>query len=418
MTRSTIRLTGGRLALPDGPRTGDLVLRDGRIDAIRTDAVDELPVRSADADDSSAVTVDVSGLLVAPGFVDLQVNGGHGIDLTSELGERPDRLWELAARLPAQGVTAFVPTIVSSSSEAVAAALTALARRPADHVGATALGVHAEGPMLAPAKRGTHAPEALRPPDPSLIEGWSRDAGLVLVTVAPELPGACGIIAELVRRDVVVALGHTDATFEEATAGLEAGARAGTHLGNAMSGFTARQPGAIGALLADPDAVVGLIVDGVHLHPGTVAALWRLLGPRRIALVTDAIAAAGTDGGEAVLGGRTVTIADGVVRDEDGALAGSTVTMDRALRELVAATGADPFAALRAATATPAGLLGERRRGVLAVGGHGDVVVLTSDLEVVATFVAGRLAAHPRPDRLPLPPELGGASSVGEEPGR
>ncbi|HSK21631.1 MAG TPA: amidohydrolase family protein, partial [Egicoccus sp.] len=189
-------------------------------------------------------------------------------------------------------------------------------------------------------------------------------------------------------------------------AGLHAGARAGTHFGNAMSGFGAREPGVMGALLAHASATVGLIVDGVHLHPGTVAAVWRALGPARIALITDAIAAAGTMSGDAWLGGRRVTVADGVVRDEEGRLAGSVVTMDRALRELVAATGTDPFKALQTATSTPADLLGDPSRGRLAAGARGDVVVLTPELEVVATFVAGRLAAHPRPDLLVLPPAI------------
>ncbi|HSK23729.1 MAG TPA: amidohydrolase family protein, partial [Egicoccus sp.] len=248
MTATALRFTGGRLALPDGPAVGDLVLRDGRVASVAA--------ASTSAADESVVGVE--GLLVAPGFVDMQVNGGHGIDLTSELGDHPERLRALARHLPAQGVTAFVPTIVSAPREAVTAALRALRAAPGDHLGAVPLGVHAEGPMLAPAKRGTHDPGQLRAPDPALIEGWSREAGVIMATLAPELPGALDLIAELVARGTVVSIGHSDATYEQARAGLDAGARAGTHLGNAMSGFSAREPGVIGALLADPTAVVGL----------------------------------------------------------------------------------------------------------------------------------------------------------------
>lgn len=389
MSTPPLLLVDGRLALPDGPSAGHLRLDDGRIAAVGGLGTTE-----------DTVVLDVAGLLVAPGLIDVQVNGAYGIDLTSELGEHPDRLWELARRLPEQGVTAFVPTVVSSPPQAVQAALAALQAAPADHLGAVPLGVHAEGPMLSPDKRGTHDPNRLRAPDPVLIEGWTRAAGLLMATIAPELTGALDVIAELVARDVVVSIGHSAATYEQARAGLDAGATAGTHLGNAMSGFSAREPGVIGALLADAEAVVGLIVDGVHLHPGTVAAVWRALGPDRIALVTDAIAAAGIGDGEAWLGGRRVTVVDGTVRDEEGRLAGSVVTLDRSLRELVAATGADVCTALQTATSTPAALLGDGTRGRLEVGARADLVVLTDDLEVVATFVGGRVAANPRPDLL------------------
>lgn len=392
MTGESLRIDGGTVITPEGPRDLQVLVADGRVAALRPrDEPDVAP------------SWDASGLIVAPGFIDLQVNGGHGIDLTADLDDHPERLWQLAEHLPGQGVTAFVPTVVSSPPGSIAAALLASRLRPTDHLGAEPLGVHAEGPMLAPAKRGTHDPLQLRDPDPSVVATWSRADGVAMATIAPELPGALEVIRTLVHRDVVVSLGHTEASYEQAIAALDAGARAGTHLFNAMSGWSAREPGVVGALLEDPRAIVGMIVDEVHLHPATVAAAWRLLGPERVALVTDAIAAAGLGDGAASLGGRRLTVQDGVVRDEDGALAGSVVTLDRALRNLVAATGVDPSTALRAVTSTPASLLGERERGRLAPGARADLVVLTQNLEVVATFVAGKLAAHPRPDLLPLP---------------
>lgn len=386
-----LRIVGGTVVTPTGVRRRDLVAHDGRITEL-VDAGAGPPLAG------SGTTIDASGLIVAPGFLDLQVNGGAGVDVTSELGDDPGRLWQLGRHLPAQGVTAFVPTVVSSSGAAVSAALTALATRPTGYLGAEVLGVHAEGPMLAPARRGTHDPAALRTPDLALTAGWSRAAGLVMVTIAPELPGVLEVVRSLVARGVVVSVGHTDASYEQTLAALDAGARAGTHLGNAMSGWTARAPGAAGALLTDPRPVVGLIVDGVHLHPATVTAAWRLLGADRMLLVSDAIAAAGTGDGAAVLGSREVTVADGVVRDADGALAGSVVTLDRALRTLVATTGADLVDALATVTSTPSRLLGDPSRGRLVPGAQADVTVLTPELEVVATVVAGRMAAVPRPD--------------------
>lgn len=393
MTRPELRIQGGTVATPEGPTRTDLEIQDGRV------------VDPGGRGPRSPVVIDATDLIVAPGFIDLQVNGGHGIDLTSELWGHPERLWQLAGYLPEQGVTAFLPTIVSSPPASVEGALSALRERPPDHLGAAPLGVHAEGPMLAPAKRGTHEADQLRPPADALVATWSRAAGLAMATMAPDLPGAIEVIRKLVTRDVIVSIGHTDASYEQAIAALDAGARAGTHLFNAMSGWTARDPGAAGALLTDPRATVGVIVDDVHLHRATVVAAWRLLGPARLALVTDAVAAAGTSVGGASLGGRSVTVADGAVRDADGALAGSVLSLDRALRTLVATVGADPFETLATVTSTPAALLGERDRGHLRPGARGDVVVLTPGLEVVATFVGGRLAALPRPDLLDVPSE-------------
>lgn len=397
MTSQQLCVRGGTVITPDGPRKADLRIAGDTIVGV------EPTGGGAAVEAEDVLDLDVTGLIVAPGFLDLQVNGGWGIDLTSELGSHPDRLWRLAEHLPAQGVTAFLPTVVSAPASAVSAALRAVRDRPSDHRGAEPLGIHAEGPLLAPAKRGTHDPRHLRAADPAVIDGWTRQVGIAVATVAPELPGALERIRELVAAGVVVSIGHTAASYEQTIAALDAGARAGTHLFNAMSGWSGRDPGAAGALLTDPRATVGLIVDGAHLHPATVDAAWRLLGPGRAVLVTDAIAAAGTDDGTAVLGARTVTIRDGAVRDEEGVLAGSVVTLDRALRELVAVTGADPFDALRTVTATPAALLGCHDRGRLATGARADLVLLTPGLEVAATLVGGQVAANPRPEVWSLP---------------
>ena len=236
--------------------------------------------------------LDLDGAVVVPGFVDLQINGGHGIDLAAE----PERLGELAALLPRYGVTAFCPTIVSSPPGIVERALAAWR----DWTGggeapghAVPLGLHLEGPMLSPRRRGAHAERHLRLPSPDVIDGWSPAAGVALVTLAPELPGALDVVATLVERGVVVAAGHTDASSAEMEAAVAAGVTMVTHLYNAMRPFDHRDPGPVGAALAGAVPVAGLIADGVHVDPVAVAAAWRALGPGWLALVTDAASGLG-----------------------------------------------------------------------------------------------------------------------------
>jgi N-acetylglucosamine-6-phosphate deacetylase len=377
-------ITGGAVVTPSGViDPGDvLVDRDGRISAVaRSGAID------APAD---AATLGATDCWVTAGFIDIQINGGHGIDLTTA----PDRADELARHLPQYGVTSFVPTIITCRDDQRAAALAWWAARNAS-TGAPAaapLGLHIEGPMLAEARRGAHPRELLRRPEPGLIDGWSRDAGVVLATLAPELPGALDVIATLTDRGIVVALGHTDCTAEEFAAGVGAGARYVTHLFNGMRPFGHRDPGPIGATLADDTVVAGLICDGIHVDPVAVRMAWRALGPDRVNLVTDAVAVLGTDPGASRLGSVDVTVDGGGVRTAAGVLAGSDLSLDQAVRNLVVFAGCTVPDAVRTVTATPARLLGLDQRGALCPGARGDVTVLGAELDVVATVVGGELA--------------------------
>jgi N-acetylglucosamine-6-phosphate deacetylase len=349
--------------------------------------------------------LDASGLLVAPGFVDLQCNGALGVDLTSE----PDRLGEVAAVLPRWGVTAWLPTVVTSTAAARRGALRAVAAHD-DPDAATPLGLHLEGPFLAPERRGAHDPDLIVPPSRELVdrEGWSRDGGVALVTLAPELPGAADLARTLVDRGVVVSAGHSSATAAQARAAIDAGVTWVTHLFNAMVGLHHREPGLAGVALADPRVRVGLIADGLHLDPTVVDLVARLLGDRLV-LVTDAVAALGLGAGALRLGSLDVEVSagDGGVRLPDGTRAGSTLSLDRAVRNLVAFAGVDLAAAVRAVTAAPAAVLGLDDRGVVAPGAVGDLVLLTPGGEVVATVVGGRVVhdvrtgttAGPRSDR-------------------
>lgn len=363
MSGGSLRVTGGSV---------DVTIADGHV------------APTATGDD----VLDARGLHVLPGLLDLQVNGAAGIDLTHE----PERLWEVAAALPRYGVTAFLPTIITSAPQARERALAVLAAGPpAGWSGAVPLGLHLEGPMIAPARKGAHPPRWLAEPAADLVAGWSWAAGVAMVTLAPELPGALDVVTALAERDVVVALGHTEATPEQMTAAADRGARAVTHLGNAMPALAGRLPGPVGAALADPRLTVGVIADGHHLHPTTVAAFAGALGPGRLLAVTDCTAALGMPDGPARLGDQPVVVREGTVRLDDGTLAGSAADLPACLRVLRAATGCSLAEAVASATTVPAALLGDPSRGTLAPGARGDLVLVDDDLTVVATVVGGRV---------------------------
>jgi N-acetylglucosamine-6-phosphate deacetylase len=246
--------------------------------------------------------------------------------------------------------------------------------------------------MLNPARAGAHRTAHLRDPSPEVVAGWSRAAGVALVTLAPELPGALAVIATLVERGVVVAAGHTDATAAELVAARDAGVTMTTHLFNAMRPFRYRDPGVIGAALAGVVPFAGLIVDGIHVHPVTVAAAWKALGPHGLVLVSDAVSALGLPAGPIRLGGATATSGPDGVRLADGTLAGSALSMDAAVRNLMAFTGCPLVEAVASASANPAAVLGDGSRGILAPGRRGDLVLVTGDGHVVATVIGGEVA--------------------------
>jgi N-acetylglucosamine-6-phosphate deacetylase len=308
------------------------------------------------------------------GLVDLQVNGAAGIDLTAE----PHRLWEVAAAIPAYGVVAFAPTVITSEPAARQQALDTLAAGPpAGWAGAEPLGLHLEGPMIAPSRKGAHPERWLRPPSLDLVDGWSPERGVVIATIAPELPGALAVIERLVARGVVVSLGHTAATTVEVAAAVEAGARYVTHLGNAMPPLLPREPGPVGAALGGilgGDLVAGLIVDGHHLDPLFVRTAWRALGPDRFLSVSDTTAALGLPDGRTRLGDQDVVVSAGTVRLADGTLAGSAASLLDCLRTLVAQTGCTVDQAVATATTTPLALLGLPQRE--------ETIDLTDELEL------------------------------------
>jgi N-acetylglucosamine-6-phosphate deacetylase len=343
---------------------GDVRVEDGRIAAV------------------GVVPAGATGL-AAPGFVDLQVNGFGGIDF---LAAEPPDYCAAGAALAATGVTAYLPTFISAPEDATTravAAAAAAAAEPGPHI----LGVHLEGPFLSARWPGAHDPRHLQAPDAALIERLAHAGPIALVTLAPELPGALELIRTLLGRGIIVSCGHSDADADLAHAAFDAGARAITHLHNAHRRCLHRDPGVGGVALVRADVTVQAIVDGVHLAPEIAYAAF-LTARDRFCLVSDAMAAAGLGEGRYRLGSREVQVEGMTARLPDGTLAGSVLTMDAAVRNLVA-IGTSEVEALLAATRAPSRLLARGDLGVLAPGAAADIVVLDDSLQVRATYVDG-----------------------------
>ncbi len=328
------------------------------------------------------------GCFVAPGFVDLQVNGSFGVDVASE----PGRVPELSRKLLATGTTSYLPTLISSPLTLYREALPILSNLAQEGIldGAEVLGVHLEGPFIDADKKGAHPVNHVVPADVNLLDELLDLGPVRMLTLAPELEGAAELAKMAVRRGVVVCAGHSNATFELSYAAFEGEVAGVTHLFNVMSPLHHRKPGLPGAVFAHPRVACGIIADGRHVHPEMVALAFRALGPDRLYLVTDAIAAADMGPGEYPLATRWVYLEEGVPKLEDGTLAGSVLTMNEALRNILAFTGCTIPEVVRMAAATPARLVGERgRKGRLASGYDADVAVLSPELSVEAVYRGG-----------------------------
>jgi N-acetylglucosamine-6-phosphate deacetylase len=326
--------------------------------------------------------------VVVPGFIDMHVHGGGGASFTDGSAD----IVRAAEFHLGHGTTTTLASVVTTAPAALISAVTALAEATRQGIIA---GIHLEGPWLSPAQCGAHDHTLLRAPDPAEIESVldAADGTIRMVTLAPELPGSDAAIRRFLDAGVVVAVGHTDATYDQTQRAVDLGATVGTHLFNAMPPLDHRAPGPALALLADPRVTVEIIADGVHVHPAVVHAVIRAVRPNRVAVVTDATAAAGCGDGAFQLGTLPIEVSSGVARVRGtSTIAGSTATMDRLFRT-VAGFGADDDAALTAAvqltSATPARALGLDNVGELRPGYDADLVVLDRDLQVSAVMLQG-----------------------------
>jgi len=329
--------------------------------------------------------------VVAPGMIDLHINGAGGGDAADGTVAALRKMAQAQAR---HGTTGFVPTLITGPDDLLVNASAGLAAAWSQPCGgARPLGIHLEGPFLSPARRGAHPAQYLQPPSQSLWDAVQHASGnrYVMLTLAPELPGALELIEHVRDQIPIRSVGHSDATYQEVRAALDSGANFATHVFNAMRELSHREPGIAGAVLSEPIAVE-LIADGVHVHPAMVRLVAAAKGPDLLILVTDAIAAADMPDGVYELGTLRVVVRDGICRGTEGQLAGSTLTMDVALRNLQRWTSWPLADCLRTVTSNPARMLGlQSTKGTLHPGADADVVLFSDTLEVQATVVAGEV---------------------------
>jgi N-acetylglucosamine-6-phosphate deacetylase len=375
-------LTGARVITPDA-RTApaDVRIENGRIAAVA-------PGLAADG----AETIDLSGHVIAPGFIDVHVHGGGGHPLITP---DPGEIEAYASWAVSQGVTSFLATVCAPTLDAALGCLAACANAREASNGATLLGVNLEGPFISPERRGALPPSWPATPDVETFRRLLDASGgrLRLMTIAPELQSSAEVIQEALSAGVRVSVGHTDATYEVAREAFAAGASHVTHAFNAMRPFHHREPGPLGAALEADGVTVEVIADGVHLHRATVRTLVGAFGADRIALITDGVTPAGLSEGTFRIGDVEARLKDGEMRLPDGTIAGSVATMADVVRNVVRWEIADLATAATMASTTPARALnlGEHK-GRIAPGYDADLVALTDDLSIAATWVAGRLA--------------------------
>jgi N-acetylglucosamine-6-phosphate deacetylase len=374
-----------------------LAFRNGRIlaDGDVLDAAvihcDGDRIAAVAAQDRGKAAFDLAGGWLLPGFVDLQVNGGGGVLFNADLSVAALRT--IAATHARHGTTTLLPTLITDTPEAMAAALDTVDAAIAAGVPGIA-GLHIEGPFINARRKGVHDPALIRPLAPELVELVCRPRrGVVMLTVAPEQVAA-GQLRQLAAAGVVLSAGHSDASFEQAAAGFAAGIGAVTHLYNAMSPLQHRAPGMVGAALTHDGVRCGVIADGVHVSAPALEVAWRCKGADRLMLVTDAMPSAGMADGSFRLGEREIVVRGGVCLDETGTLAGSSLDMASALRNMVAMTSADVPAASRMASLTPATCVGLSDRGRIAAGLRADLVALDAALHARHTWIGAQPAGR------------------------
>jgi N-acetylglucosamine-6-phosphate deacetylase len=362
-----------------------ILIRDGVIESVGPRSSLSLP--------AGAQEIIARDKIAAPGFIDVHIHGAGGHDVMEGTEEA---LNAISSMIGAHGTTSFVATTVTADPNAICKSSQDIAHYIAQQhsktrPGAEVLGIHFEGPFISPLRRGVHPPEWIRLPSSELLEKFVSAAhgNALILTIAPELLGAMPCIDAARKAGMVVGMGHTDATYEQARAGLARGAHHAIHTYNAMRPFSHRDAGVIGAVLTSPEISAELIADGVHVDETAMRLLLQAKGAGGVILISDGISATGMPDGKYNLGGFEITVSGGICRNVEGKLAGSTLTLDRALHNIVN-LGASLGEALRMLTINPAKLLGiEHKKGSLRANADADVVLLNEALEVTQVFTRG-----------------------------
>jgi N-acetylglucosamine-6-phosphate deacetylase len=384
MTTALLHTAKALTPIAEIPDAG-ILIRDGVIEAIGPRQGMSVPL--------GAEEVNATHLIAIPGFVDVHIHGAGGHDVMDNSDEA---LATVARTVARYGTTSFVATTVTASPEDTCRGVEGIARyigvqHETDEARAEVLGVHYEGPFISPVRRGVHPKEWIQLPSAEMMERFFHAAAgnARILTIAPELLGATPCIDAARKAGVVVAMGHTDATYEQARAGMAHGARHAVHVYNAMRPFSHRDSGVIGAVLTSPDVTAELIADGVHVEEAAMRLLLQAKGPGCVILVSDGVSATGMPDGKYMLGKMEVTVAGGVCRNAEGNLAGSTLTLDRALRNIVG-LGIPLADAVRMLTTNPASLLGiEFKKGALRTGADADIILLDETLHVANVWARG-----------------------------
>lgn len=364
---------------------GAILIADGRIVAIDKTCVLRIP--------PDATVLDVHGMVVAPGFIDAHAHGGGGYDF---MESTPEQIGAILRWMASTGVTGVLATVATARLEEQVRIVKLLREACERNMpGAAILGIHLEGPYIHQGKRGAQPEQGIRLPSIAEMEELIEISGgtIKLVTLAPELPGALELVRFLHQQKIIASVGHSDATYEQTVAAAEAGVTRATHLFNSMRGLHHRAPGIVGAVLVRDDMYAEIILDGIHLHPAIAQLVLRAKGFERVVLITDATQAAGLGEGVYVRpGNRKITVKDGAARLDSGTLAGSVLTMDKAVSNAVRWLGLPLTKALAMASQVAAESLGlQQSKGVIAPGKDADLVVFKDDVHIWLTMVKGQI---------------------------
>ena len=373
-------LSGGTLVTPNQVLPGyTLIIENEKICAVQAGEIQP---------EENAQVVDVSGKWVAPGFVDVHMHGAVGV---SAMDSTTESLHKISRYITRFGVTSWLPTTWSASPGLTLKAIQNVADSPQPQDAARHLGVHVEGPYLSVEHRGAQLPELIRNPVVEEYREWFKTGVVKLVTIAPENEGAYQFVAEGLKQGIEFSIGHSGATYEQVIEAANNGVRQATHIFNGMVGLHHRQPGTVGGILAEDRIYAQLICDGVHIHPAVVKTLIRAKGTSRVILITDAIRGTGLADGDYEFVNQKIIVRGGVARTPQGGLSGSTLTMDKALRNVMNFTGLPFHEVLPMATSVPAEAMGwQGKKGTLQPGADADVILLDAGFNVLRTMVAGK----------------------------